>query len=148
MTYHDIITEILSNIDNNMNYIIVKVINKLEENVVPTKELWALKWFDKSEFVIIGGNLDMAILEMNCYLKRKNLGGTISNIINMFADDFIEEIEDYIYTYDIDEDPNFGAKLRTVFTLDNVVSIMYDKLKENVVDNDTVWLEPVSMGNQ
>ncbi len=145
--YISIVSDIMTIIDANTDRIILGVMNKLEDNLVPTKDLWALKFFNDSNFVIIGGNLDMAILEMDSYLKRKNKTGTINHWIKGFIADFEEEIEDFIYTYDNEEDPNFGDRIKNTFTLENVIHIMYDKLKETIEDNDSIWLEPVTKIN-
>ena len=146
--YHSIISDIMAIIKANTDRIILGVMNKLDDNLVPTKDLWALRFCNDSNFVIIGGNLDMAILEMDSYLKRKNKSRTINDWITAFIEDFeLDVIEDFIYIYDNEDDPNFGNRIKNTFSLENVIHIMYDKLKESVTDNDSIWLEPITKIN-
>ncbi len=143
MEYYDIISQIMATIEKNKDYITTKVTEKIQLNVSPIAKRWALRWFDDRETVIFGGNLDMAILDTDIYIKNKNGEGLISDYIEMFASDFDEEMNNYIDTYDIVEDPNFGDKIKATFTIPNIINIMYDKVKEQVLDNGCVWLEPM-----
>lgn len=147
MDYSDTIWSIMNTVNINKDRIILGVIRTLEDNLVPTKDLWSLHFFNSKNFVIIGGNLDMAILEMDSYLKRNNKEGTINNWINEFADNFKHEIQDFIDIYDNDDDPNFEQRIKNTFTLTNIISIMYDKLKETITENDIAWLEPIIKTN-
>ncbi len=147
MQYYDIISQIMANVEKNKDHITIKVAEKLQSNVSPSLKRWALRWFDDNDDVIgdveFDGNLDKAILDMDIYIKNKNGDGIISDYIDMFAIDFDEEINNYIDTYDIEEDPNFGDKIKATFTIPNIIDIMYDKVKEQVLDNDCLWLEPM-----
>ena len=143
MQYNKIISQIMATIEKNKDYITTKVSEKIQLNVSPVMQRWALRWFDDKETVIFGGNLDMAILDMDIYIKNKNGEGIISDYIEMFASEFDEEIKNYIDTYDIEEDPAFGDKIKAAFTIPNIIDIMYDKVKEQVLDNDCLWLEPM-----
>ncbi len=144
MDYSVVISHILNTINQNRVHIALKVTQRLFENSsFAQDETWVLRWFDNNVSVMFEGNLDMAIIMMDNFLKIRNLSGTIDNWIDDFCENFDEEIDDFIYTYDISEDPNFAERIATTFTLENIVSIMYDKLKETLLDNDTIWLEPV-----
>lgn len=145
MDYSGIISQILEDIDKNRFYIFLKVLEKLFNHGSFDKQHWSLKRADDDdqESTIIEGNLDMAIIIMDSLLKRANKSGRIEDWIEVFSNEFKEEIDNFIYTFDNEGDSDFGKRIISTFTLPNIISIMYDKLKEAILDNDSVWLEPI-----
>lgn len=137
----NIIKNITSNVNDNLDHVVNRVKELLKEGAMDTNEFWLLRDGDSKVSAVIQGNLSCALLKMDAHLTDyKN--GIIHKWIQGYADKFEKEVEEYARSCKSHEEYiDVKEELEYAFNLENTAISFCDKICDSMEDN--TYLTPI-----